>query len=401
MWIPSAATLPFPQSAQGRFDPVAHRSNGEVDQSGVGLMRRRVLPPSSSHGRLADELFEHEQEDVEEACTGATGTGYFTGLVLNGVEESQDVTPTSDPIIHQPPATAKSSLGRTKNFSTEEDCILVSAWLNVGMDPIQGVDQSQGTYWARIHEYFHANKEFESTRTTVSLLNRWSTIQHDVNIFCGCVSRIEASNQSGSGVDDKIGNACALFKAEDNKQRKFTLMHCWNILKDKPKWMERRKEIGCAKKTSNKKQKTMANPTPASVEPAAPDAGGSDAQPDERPDGKKKEKQKLRQGRTIEAVDYLMAKKKEADLEKELKKEEMCNKAFALQEERIKLEREKFESEREQEDDRIKLEREKFEFKRELEEDRIIALDLSTMTYEQQQYYENRKNKILARRLNI
>jgi hypothetical protein len=40
-----------------------------------------------------------------------------------------------------------------------------------------------------------------------------------------------------------------------------------------------------------------------------------------------------------------MAKKKEADLEKELKKEEVCNKAFALQEERIKLEKEWFEFE--------------------------------------------------------
>ena len=78
-----------------------------------------------------------------------------------------------------------------------------------------------------------------------------------------------------------------------------------------------------------------------------------------------------------------MAKKKEADLEKDLKKEERCNKAFALQEERIKLDREKF------------------EFERELEEDKIIALDLSKMTYKQQQYYEDRKNKILARRLNI
>jgi hypothetical protein len=70
MWNPSAATLPFPQYAQGRFDLEAHHSNGEIDQSGVGLMRRRVLPPTSSHGQLADDLFDHEQEDVEEACTG-------------------------------------------------------------------------------------------------------------------------------------------------------------------------------------------------------------------------------------------------------------------------------------------------------------------------------------------
>jgi len=121
----------------------------------------------------------------------------------------------------------------------------------------------------------------------------------------------------------------------------------------------------------------------AAVAPTAPLDGGADADPSSRPDGKKKEKQKLRQRSTIEAVDYLMEKKKEADLERDLKKEERCNKAFALQEERIKLDREKF------------------EFERELEEDKIIALDLSTMTYDQQQYFEDRKNKVLARRLNI
>ena len=159
-------------------------------------------------------------------------------------------------------------------------------------------------------------------------------------------------------------------------------MHCWNILKDKPKWMERRKEIGVAKKTSNKKQKAMAISSPASGEPAAPDAGGSDAQPSGRPDGKKKEKKKLRQGRTIEVVEFLMEKKKEADLERELKKDERCNKAFALQEERLKLEREKF------------------EFYRKLEEDKIIYMDLSTMTFDDQQYFEDRKREIRERRFN-
>jgi len=78
-----------------------------------------------------------------------------------------------------------------------------------------------------------------------------------------------------------------------------------------------------------------------------------------------------------------VAKLKEADAQKDLKKEERCNKAFALQEEKIKLEREKF------------------EFQRELEEDKIIAMDLSTMAFEEQQYFQYRKNKILERRLNI
>ena len=77
-----------------------------------------------------------------------------------------------------------------------------------------------------------------------------------------------------------------------------------------------------------------------------------------------------------------MEKKKEADLERELKKDERCNKAFALQEERLKLEREKF------------------EFYRKLEEDKIIYMDLSTMTLDDQQYFEDRKREIRERHFN-
>ncbi|CAN6345794.1 unnamed protein product [Urochloa humidicola] len=99
-----------------------------------------------------------------------------------------------------------------------------------------------------------------------------------------------------------------------------------------------------------------------------------------RPDGKKTEKKKLRHRSTIEALDYLVAKMKEADAQKDLKKNERCNKAFAIQEEKLKLEREKF------------------EFQRELEEERILSLDLNNMTYRLRQYYERRQDEIFARR---
>ncbi|KAG2617508.1 hypothetical protein PVAP13_3NG181483 [Panicum virgatum] len=314
---------------------------------------------------------------------------YLSDLINLPVQESQD----------HGPAAAKGSQGRTKNFRDDEDRLLVSAWLNVGMDIIRGVDQSQASYWERIHDYFHANKSFESDRTQGSLMNRWSTIQHDVNTFCGCVTRIEDRNQSGCSVDDKIAAACALFKSEDKKHRNFALMHCWRILKDQPKWIERRKQIGGPKTTSNKKQKTKENSSPSSLLPVVTNASsGANEAPaqdsSQRPDGTKKEKKKLRQRSTIEALDYLAAKIKEADALKDLKKEERCNKVFALQEEKIKLERYL-------QVEKMKLEREKFEFERELEEDKIIAMDLSTIAFEEQQYFQYRKNNILERRLNI
>ncbi|KAF8703597.1 hypothetical protein HU200_032416 [Digitaria exilis] len=87
------------------------------------------------------------------------------------------------------------------------------------------------------------------------------------------------------------------------------------------------------------------------------------------------------------AVEHLMAIKKEVDLEKEVKKEERCKRALDLQEERNKLEREKFEFQKRQ------AEKE--------EEERILGLDLTAMNYKEQQYYEERQNEILARRCNI
>jgi len=106
----------------------------------------------------------------------------------------------------------------------------------------------------------------------------------------------------------------------------------------------------------------------------------------DRPTGTKKEKQKLKQRSSIEALDYLLAKKKEVDVEKELKKEErelkkqeMCQKALALQEERIKLDKDKF------------------DFERDREEERIINVDMSTMSTRQQQFYDDQQKKILAR----
>ncbi|KAL6846427.1 hypothetical protein ACP4OV_023875 [Aristida adscensionis] len=151
-----------------------------------------------------------------------------------------------------------------------------------------------------------------------------------------------------------IANACTLFKEEDKKKRKFAFMHCWRILKDNSKWMDRRNQIRASKTGSNKKQKTKSDSSSSSAAPGlSPMAGGGEEavaqKTSKRPEGKKLEKKKLRQRSTIEALDYLVAKMKEVDAEKELKKQERCDKAFALQEEKIRLEREKFEFQREQE----------------------------------------------------
>jgi hypothetical protein len=84
----------------------------------------------------------------------------------------------------------------------------------------------------------------------------------------------------------------------------------------------------------------------------------------------------------MEAMEYLVEKKKEADVEKDSKKKERCKKAFALKEKRIRIEKEKV------------------AMKREMEEDRIMHMDLSTLSYKQQQYFQRRQDEILVKCLN-
>uniref|UniRef100_A0A0E0I3P5 No apical meristem-associated C-terminal domain-containing protein n=1 Tax=Oryza nivara TaxID=4536 RepID=A0A0E0I3P5_ORYNI len=102
-----------------------------------------------------------------------------------------------------------------------------------------------------------------------------------------------------------------------------------------------------------------------------------------RPMGRKKAKQQMRERSDLsrkESLDYLWDKKKEADAEKERKFEERYQIAFALEQKRIDLERDKF------------------EFKRMTKEDKLLRTDTSAMSIEEQEYYKNVKNQILSRR---
>ena len=89
-------------------------------------------------------------------------------------------------------------------FTVKEDLLLVSAWLNISMDPIVGNQQKRNTYWDNIYEYFEKEKTSCISRTANSLMNRWSTIQIKTNKFCGCLDQVERRNESGLSEQDKV-----------------------------------------------------------------------------------------------------------------------------------------------------------------------------------------------------
>jgi hypothetical protein len=93
---------------------------------------------------------------------------------------------------------------RTGNFKSIDDDVLCSAYLNISKDPIVGVNQPQGGYWARIKHFYMENRKTTTDRTQSSLQHRWGDIQKDTSRFCGFYGEIERLHQSGKNEDDKV-----------------------------------------------------------------------------------------------------------------------------------------------------------------------------------------------------
>ncbi|KAG8068223.1 hypothetical protein GUJ93_ZPchr0005g14611 [Zizania palustris] len=178
-----------------------------------------------------------------------------------------------------------------------------------------------------------------------------------------------------------VAEACALYKAEDEHEKAFQFMHCWNKLRTQPKWLAKLDELAAAR-TGNKKRKRSSNGDPNEtlpIEIRQDDAEGVEANVLTRPIGKKKAKAALIQEKkksVTSTLENMWAQKKETDEEKEVKKEERFKKAFALEEERVANEKRLVE---------VRIQEVQLQKKR--DEERIMTMDLTALPDEQKKYY--------------
>ena len=93
---------------------------------------------------------------------------------------------------------------RGGNFSVDEDNVLVSAWLNISMDAVQGTDQRIENFWEKIWQYFCEDNNYRTTRSASSLQSRWGNINRETSRFTGFMAKIEARNKTGGTDEDKV-----------------------------------------------------------------------------------------------------------------------------------------------------------------------------------------------------
>ncbi|TVU51629.1 hypothetical protein EJB05_03069, partial [Eragrostis curvula] len=251
----------------------------------------------------------------------------YTDLLLNDDDydglsqdfEARASEPHPSPIMENTPSSKTNQKQKGKNFTKDEDRLLVSAWLN-------------------------EHREGFAERSQSSLLHRYGGIQEAVSKFCGYLRNIEDANQSGLNVHDRVEKAEKMFQALDRNKKPFQFKHCWVMLRNQPKWHE--KLALAALKGSNKKQKVDKESSPGtSNAETSNDQVPRDAP--SRPIGKKKAKDALRRGGSdacTQALDNLWVKK-EADEENEIKKDERYAKTYAWDVERLLLDKQRLANE--------------------------------------------------------
>jgi len=187
-----------------------------------------------------------------------------------------------------------------------------------------------------------------------------------------------------------------MYTGVDEEKKSFTLLHCWNRLKDEDKWKTKRIELAeQQKQATKKKQKTTKDSTPNNVQANINDKVQEIAAPSsedrKRPMGQKRAKEAFRRGGAdacIEALDKMWEKKEAFDRERDKEKKERYMASIEVEKASLELEKK-----------RLSNEEKKIEADLLKEEKEIMLADKSSLDQDQLQWLEIMKKKILARHM--
>ncbi|XP_018435945.1 glutathione S-transferase T3-like [Raphanus sativus] len=155
-----------------------------------------------------------------------------------------------EPLAQNPHA---SPVNQRRKWTTKEDVVLISAWLNTSKDAIVSTDQKAGAFWKRIVDYVNGSPQLSGAvpREWSQCKQRWGRINEQVCKFVGCYEAAVREQASGQNENDVMKAAHDIFL--NYLGIKFSLEHCWRELRFDQKW----KSLAVPKEGPKEKRKEV------------------------------------------------------------------------------------------------------------------------------------------------
>ncbi|CAN6166513.1 unnamed protein product [Urochloa humidicola] len=297
------------------------------------------------------------------------------------------------------PRKVSASRNKQSNFSANEDNVLCKAWLEISCDPITNTGQRKESFWLRVVNRYNSKCGRYPQRSQKSIASRWDTIQAEVNKFSGYMAEKIRCNPSGMSDADKSVAAAADFAAIESHN--FTLMHCWNILKDEPKWLELKK-MDTPQNSVSSEQRNVLNLDLNSPSDDASPASSAGKRPMGRDAAKAaKRKAKLASSEHVSKMHELSVHKIDLFKETEAERKARLDEMVALEKVKVEEAREHRKQMLELEKERLAMEQKRLQMevaqKEKEEDERIMAINLDQCQPTQHIYYQRLQDDILQK----
>ncbi|GJT68043.1 ALP1-like protein [Tanacetum coccineum] len=122
-------------------------------------------------------------------------------------------------------------------WTTEEEIALAKCWKSVSENSERGNARKKDGFWVEVMEYTESKTKMEGRRTYDMVVGKWKMVRPTVVRFCGVYSNVMCMvKESGAGDEDYVQKAMVHYQAETGLPFKFR--HCWDVLKDSPKFQD-------------------------------------------------------------------------------------------------------------------------------------------------------------------
>ncbi|XP_057431614.1 glutathione S-transferase T3-like [Lotus japonicus] len=153
---------------------------------------------------------------------------FSTQMTLGGMTAANQFTP------NQEDTTPKSKKTHSPAWSTAQNLVLISRWINRGTSSVVGKNQKGETFWRDIAEYCNEHCSFDPPRDGIACRNRWNYMNKILGKWIGAYDAAKRQQASGWSDNDVLAKARELFACGKNVQ--FTLMEEWIQLRDLPRF---------------------------------------------------------------------------------------------------------------------------------------------------------------------